>query len=212
MTSTVCDSSAVDNYLTELSNREAERTRRLTIENNKREIPFMIMKYLGVAIAIAIVVWVLGKSISNSNSYTQKIMGSSYGNPQISEHVNQLSEDQTLCVECLIEESQSANLPIIEETDKEIARNYVIFDNIKVQQGKISEVIVGRQYPDIDSETNSSWCYVNIQLDNGVKGKITFISNSEDGERYEIPIDQSLASNYGVTIEDLVAAKKECKI
>ena len=44
----------------------------------------MIMKYLGVAIAIAIVVWVLGKSISNSNSYTQKITGSSYGKSQIS--------------------------------------------------------------------------------------------------------------------------------
>ena len=212
MTITVCDSSAVDNYLTELSNREAERTRRLTIENNKREIPFMIMKYLGIAIAIAIVVWVLGKSISNSNSYTQKIMGSSYGKSQISEHVDQLSEDQTLCVECLIEESQSVNLPIIEESDKEIARNYVIFDYIDFNQGKISQVIVGRQYPDVESEITSSWCYVNIQLDNGVNGRITFISNNENGERYETPINQSMASNYGVSIEQLVAAKNECTI
>ena len=45
MSATICDSSAVDNYLSQLSSRESERTRRLTIENNKREIPFTIMKF-----------------------------------------------------------------------------------------------------------------------------------------------------------------------
>ena len=79
MTTTICDSSAVDNYLRELSNREAERTRRLNIENYKREVPFTILKYIGIAIAITLVLWALGRSIGNSNSFIQKVIHSGFG-------------------------------------------------------------------------------------------------------------------------------------
>ena len=100
MSATICDSSAVDNYLSQLSSRESERTRRLIIENNKREIPFTIMKYLGFAVAIAIVLWALGKSIGNSNSFIQKIISPGYEDTQMTTSYSESSEDQTICIEC----------------------------------------------------------------------------------------------------------------
>ena len=63
-------------------------------------------------------VWVLGKSISNSNSYKKlwdQVMAS---RKLVSMLISY--QDQTLCVECLIEESQSVNMPIIEESDKKL--------------------------------------------------------------------------------------------
>jgi hypothetical protein len=209
MSATICDSSAVDKYLAQLSNRESERTRRLTIENNKREIPFLVMKYLGIALALALVLWSLGKSIGNSNSFIHKIVNTGYEGAQVSNSYSQLSEDQTICVECLLEESKTIDLPAIEQPDKDVVRNYVIFDYIEFNQGEISQVIVGREYPDVSSEISSSWCYVNIYLDSGIRSQLTFV-RTKDGERTEIPINNELANNYGVNINHLIAAKKEC--
>ena len=209
MSATICDSSAVDNYLSQLSSRESERTRRLIIENNKREIPFTIMKYLGFAVAIAIVLWALGKSIGNSNSFIQKIISPGYEDTQMTTSYSESSEDQTICIECLIEESESEDLPQIEEAAVDVVRNYVIFDYITFNQGNISQVIVGREYPDVDSPISSSWCYVDIELSNGIRSTITFIRNN-NGQRTELPINNELANKNGVDIDVLVAAKDKC--
>ena len=69
MSSLTCDSSAVEQYFQELSKREIERTRRLQIENNKREIPFKVLKFIGIGITLAIVLWALGKAFENANSF-----------------------------------------------------------------------------------------------------------------------------------------------
>jgi len=209
MSATICDSSAVDNYLAQLSNRESERTRRLTIENNKREIPFTIMKYLGFAIAIAIVLWALGKSIGNSNSFIQKIISSGYEDAQMTNSYSESSEDQTICVECLIDESESVDLPQVEEAAIDVVRNYVIFDYINFNKGNISQVVVGREYPDANSQLSSSWCYVDIELSNGIRSTITFIRNN-NGQRTELPINNELANKNGVDIDILLAAKSKC--
>ena len=71
MSSLACDSSAVDQYLQELSNREIERTRRLQIENTRREIPFKVLKFVGIGLALAIVLWAFGKAFENANSFHQ---------------------------------------------------------------------------------------------------------------------------------------------
>jgi hypothetical protein len=211
MTTTICDSSAVDNYLRELSNREAERTRRLNIENYKREVPFTILKYIGIAIAITLVLWALGRSIGNSNSFIQKVIHSGFGGGDISESYSSSSDDQTICIECLLEEKDQ-DFPLIEEPEFDIVRNYVIFDYVDFQSGDISQVTIGREYPDASSSMSASWCYINVDLDSGAKGTLTLIKNNEDGTRKEPEINQSLADTYGLSIQDLVAAKNKCGI
>ena len=97
MSSLACDSSAVDQYLQELSNREIERTRRLQIENTKREIPFKVLKFIGIGLALAIVLWALGKAFENANSFHQitEYLGTpsqGYDNYSSSNHSNTILE------------------------------------------------------------------------------------------------------------------------
>ncbi len=211
MTTTICDSSAVDNYLRELSNREAERTRRLNIENYKREVPFTILKYIGIAVAITLVLWALGRSIGNSNSFIQKVIHSGFGGDEISESYSSPSKDQTICIECLLEEKEQG-LPIIDEPEIDVVRNYVIFDHVDLEIGNISQVTIGREYPDASSSLSESWCYISVNLDSGARGTLTLIRNNEDGTRREPEINQSLADTYGLSIQDLLAAKDKCGI
>ena len=47
MTTTICDSSAVDNYLRELSNREAERTRSCAETTGHHRVPATVRAAAG---------------------------------------------------------------------------------------------------------------------------------------------------------------------
>ena len=69
MSSAVYDSSAVDNYLNELSKREAEVTRTRQIDNTIKEVPYQVLRWAGRLLPIAILIWILGHAISNALSY-----------------------------------------------------------------------------------------------------------------------------------------------
>ena len=66
MSRAVYDSSAVDNYLNELSKREAEVTRTRQIDNTIKEVPYQVLRWAGRLLPIAILIWILGHAISNA--------------------------------------------------------------------------------------------------------------------------------------------------
>ena len=78
MSSQVYDSSAVDDYLNELSAREAEVTRSRRIENFRREVPYQVLKIGGVILALAILFYFLGLAIGNARSYEVVIINENY--------------------------------------------------------------------------------------------------------------------------------------
>jgi len=60
MSTSVYDSSAVDLYINELSLREAEVTRSRQIDNFRREVPYIALKWCAYILPIAILIWFLG--------------------------------------------------------------------------------------------------------------------------------------------------------
>ena len=225
MTSTICDSSAVDQYLLELSNREIERTRRLKIENTRRETPLQILRIIGIGFAIALVLWALGSAFKNANSFHKisEILGSSQNNYQehysssknIRETTDQGSSlDQLIDVDALL---NSPSIEILPEPgtgifdEHEIVRNYVIFDDVKFDGQVITSVMTGRNYPDADSEVDHSWCYVTNNTSSSGSVKLNLIG-IKNGERTDYLIDEAEAIRFGASLEEIKSAKKQCTI
>tara|TARA_B100000787_G_C16190239_1_gene297068 strand:- start:745 stop:1461 length:717 start_codon:yes stop_codon:yes gene_type:complete len=238
MTSTICDSSAVDQYLLELSNREIERTRRLKIENTRRETPLQILRIIGIGFAIALVLWALGSAFKNANSFHKisEILGSSQNNYQehyssskdIRETTDQGSSlDQLIDVDALLDSSSIEISPepgtsifenpsIIEEypegiNEHEIVRNYVIFDDVEFDGQVITSVMTGRNYPDVDSEVDHSWCYVTNNTSSSGSVKLNLIG-IRNGERTDYLIDEAEAIRFGASLEEIKSAKEQCTI
>tara|TARA_B100000768_G_C11157493_1_gene323044 strand:+ start:46 stop:762 length:717 start_codon:yes stop_codon:yes gene_type:complete len=238
MTSTICDSSAVDQYLLELSNREIERTRRLKIENTRRETPLQILRIIGIGFAIALVLWALGSAFKNANSFHKisEILGSSQNNYQehyssskdIRETTDQGSSlDQLIDVDALLDSSSIEISPepgtsifenpsIIEEypegiDEHEIVRNYVIFDDVEFDGQVITSVMTGRNYPDVDSEVDHSWCYVTNNTSSSGSVKLNLIG-IRNGERTDYLIDEAEAIRFGASLEEIKSAKEQCTI
>jgi hypothetical protein len=241
MTSTICDSSAVDQYLLELSNREIERTRRLKIENTRRETPLQILRIIGIGFAIALVLWALGSAFKNANSFHKisEILGSSQNNYQehysssknIRETTDQGSSlDQLIDVDALLNSPSIEILPepgtgifddpvlpsITEEypegiDEHEIVRNYVIFDDVEFDGQVITSVMTGRNYPDADSEVDHSWCYVTNNTSSSGSVKLNLIG-IKNGERTDYLIDEAEAIRFGASLEEIKSAKKQCTI
>ena len=238
MTSTICDSSAVDQYLLELSNREIQRTRRLKIENTRRETPLQILRIIGIGFAIALVLWALGSAFKNANSFHKisEILGSSQNNYQehyssskdIRETTDQGSSlDQLIDVDALLDSSSIEISPepgtsifenpsIIEEypegiDEHEIVRNYVIFDDVEFDGQVITSVMTGRNYPDVDSEVDHSWCYVTNNTSSSGSVKLNLIG-IRNGERTDYLIDEAEAIRFGASLEEIKSAKEQCTI
>jgi len=225
MTSTICDSSAVDQYLLELSNREIERTRRLKIENTRRETPLQILRIIGIGFAIALVLWALGSAFKNANSFHKisEILGSSQNNYQ--EHYSSSKNirettDQGSSLDQLIDVDALLNSPSIEKLpepgtgifdEHEIVRNYVIFDDVEFDGQVITSVMTGRNYPDADSEVDHSWCYVTNNTSSSGSVKLNLIG-IKNGERTDYLIDEAEAIRFGASLEEIKSAKKQCTI
>jgi hypothetical protein len=225
MTSTICDSSAVDQYLLELSNREIERTRRLKIENTRRETPLQILRIIGIGFAIALVLWALGSAFKNANSFHKisEILGSSQNNYQdhysSSKNIRETT-DQGSSLDQLIDVDALLNSPSIEKLpepgtgifdEHEIVRNYVIFDDVKFDGQVITSVMTGRNYPDADSEVDHSWCYVTNNTSSSGSVKLNLIG-IKNGERTDYLIDEAEAIRFGASLEEIKSAKKQCTI
>lgn len=207
------DNSYVYKYLEEQHQRDAARTAADAAESRKKEIPYVLAKYVG----IAAIILCIGMAIYFANSFKQITENTSLVQTQELASKNQYSgdtEDDVIDIDKLLSEVKSESKfpnpgsePFVEQTS---VRNYVIFDRIEFQHEGIQKITIGRQYDDPDSDVSSSWCYVDKLNSEGFKNTLYLISIHE--ERDELDITDEIAESFGVSKELLVEAQQLCTI
>ena len=215
MNTSVYDSSAVDLYINELSLREAEVTRSRQIDNFRREVPYIALKWCAYILPIAILIWFLGHAISNALSYERLVKHESFTQgikTPIKEE--QYIEDETIDVEAILARSNSQNnhFPKAEDQlEAEVVRDYYIFDTFPFDNPAIQEVIIGRKYDEPNSAAQEEFCYINVWQEDGIGQRLNLIVIDEDG-RIENPIDQSMAQKLNISLSELFEARAACTI
>ena len=215
MNTSVYDSSAVDLYINELSRREAEVTRSRQIDNFRREVPYIALKWCAYILPIAILIWFLGHAISNALSYERLVKHESFTQgikTPIKEE--QYIEDETIDVEAILARSNSQNnhFPKAEDQlEAEVVRDYYIFDTFPFDNPAIQEVIIGRKYDEPNSAAQEEFCYINVWQEDGIGQRLNLIVIDEDG-RIENPIDQSMAQKLNISLSELFEARAACTI
>jgi hypothetical protein len=207
------DNSYVYKYLEEQHQRDAARTAADAAESRKKEIPYVLAKYGG----IAAIILCIGMAIYFANSFKQITENTSLVQTQELASKNQYSgdtEDDVIDIDKLLSEVKieskfpnPGSEPFVEQTS---VRNYVIFDRIEFQHEGIQKITIGRQYDDPDSDVSSSWCYVDKLNSEGFKNTLYLISIHE--ERDELDITDEIAESFGVSKELLVEAQQLCTI
>lgn len=207
------DNSYIYKYLEEMHQRDAARTAAEHAESRKKEIPYVLAKYGG----IAVIILSIGMAIYFANSYKQISENTNLVQTQELASKNQYSgeiEDEVIDIDKLLNEVKSEpnfpnpdSEPLIEETT---VRNYVIFDRIEFQHEGIQKITIGRQYDDPDSDVSSSWCYVDKLNSEGFKNTLYLISINE--ERDELEITDAIAESFGVSKTLLEEAQQLCTI
>lgn len=207
------DNSYVYKYLEEQHQRDAARTAADAAESRKKDIPFVLAKYGG----IAAIILCIGMAIYFANSFKQITENTNLVQTQELASKNQYSgeiEDEVIDIDKLLSEVKSEpkfpnpdSEPLIEQTT---VRNYVIFDKIEFQHEGIQKITIGRQYDDPDSEVSSSWCYVDKLNSEGFKNTLYLISIHE--ERDELHITDAIAESFGVSKTLLEEAQQLCTI
>ena len=190
------DNSYVYKYLEEQHQRDAARTAADAAERRKKDIPFVLAKYGGIAAIILCV----GMAIYFANSFKQITENTNLVQTQELASKNQYSgeiEDEVIDIDKLLSEVKSEpKFPnpdsehLIEQTT---VRNYVIFDKIEFQHEGIQKITIGRQYDDPDSDVSSSWCYVDKLNSEGFKNTLYLINIHE--ERDELHITDAIAES-----------------
>ena len=207
------DNSYVYKYLEEQHQRDAARTAADAAESRKKDIPFVLAKYGGIAAIILCV----GMAIYFANSFKQITENTNLVQTQELASKNQYSgeiEDEVIDIDKLLSEVKSEpkfpnpdSEPLIEQTT---VRNYVIFDKIEFQHEGIQKITIGRQYDDPDSDVSSSWCYVDKLNSEGFKNTLYLINIHE--ERDELHITDAIAESFGVRKTLLEEAQQLCNI
>ena len=203
------DNTYMYKYLDEQHQRDIQKTRAIEIENKRKEIPFILAKYAG----IALIIFALGLAIKYANSFVQIVKNEEIVSNQSAGQ--SYREDQVIDVDALLNESSSDSevLKSMEESnppeDYVTIRNYVIFDEIEFVKEDLDRIIIGREYADPDSKSSESWCYVDI--DRGNSKKDSLYLKIVSGNEVEIPeITQDVANDFGVSREVLIEAQSLC--
>ena len=207
------DNSYIYKYLEEMHQRDSARTAAAHAESRKKEIPYVLAKYGG----IAAIILSIGMAIYFANSYKQISENTNFTQTQEVAAKNQYSgmtDDVVIDIDALINEAKSepkfptpGSEPFVEQTS---VRNYVIFDRIEFEHEGIQKITIGRQYDDPDSEVSSSWCYVDKLNSDGFKNTLYLVSIHE--ERDELEITDEIAESFGVNKSLLVEAQELCTI
>ena len=206
------DNSYMYKYLEEQHQRDTARTASDKAESRRKEIPYVIAKYGG----IAVIILSIGLAVYFGNSYKQisEKTNVTQAYEQASKNQYIAENDELIDVDTLLNEIETESSfpinnpePIIEQSS---VRNYVIFDRIEFQYEGIQKVTIGRQYDDPDSEVNSSWCYVDKLNSEGFKNTLYLVSIHD--EREELKITNEIAESFGVSKTILEEAQQLCTI
>ena len=215
MNTSVYDSSAVDLYINELSRREAEVTRSRQIDNFRREVPYIALKWCAYILPIAILIWFLGHAISNALSYERLVKHESFTQGiKTPVKEEQYIGDETIDVEEILASAKSQDSYFPEDEEQlqaEVVRDYYIFDTLPINNAAIQEVIIGRKYDEPNSAAQEEFCYINVWQEDGIGQRLNLIVIDEDG-RIENPLDQSMAQKLNISLSELLKARAACTI
>ena len=206
------DNSYMYKYLEEMHQREVAKTAAKHAESKRKEIPFIVAKYAGIA---AIIISI-GVALYFANSYKQITETINLANNKSQEIETQYSAvtDDVIDIDALLDEvdkdpifPSTKTQPLVNEVN---VRNYVIFDKILFAGEGFEKITIGRQYDDPESDVTSSWCYVDRINSKGFKNTLYLVSNFE--VRDVLDIDNEIAESFGSTKESLLEAQELCTI
>jgi hypothetical protein len=206
------DNSYIYKYLEEMHQREAAKTAAEQAESKKKEIPYIIARYAGVAAIILSI----GIALYFSNSFKQisESISTSTGQAENTQSQFTREGDDLIDVDALLAEvDETPTFPKSKTqllSNQPSVRNYVIFDRIEFQKEGLEKITIGRQYDDPESDVSSSWCYVDRINSNGFKNTLHLVSNF--GDRDELEITNEIADSFGLTKELLIEAQELCTI
>mgnify|MGYP001271038614 CR=1 FL=1 len=206
------DNSYMYKYLEEQHQRDAAQTASEKAESRRKEIPYILAKYGG----IAAIILSIGLGVYFANSYKQisENMNIIQNHEQASKNQYLGDTDELIDVEALLSQLEiEPNFPA-PNLEPEIAqvtiRNYVIFDKIEFEHEGINKITVGRQYENPESEVSSSWCYVDKLNPEGFKNTLYLVNIN--AERIELDITDEIAESFGVSKSLLEEAQQQCTI
>ena len=227
------DNSYMYKYLEEQHQRDAAKTASDKADSRRKQIPYVLAKYGG----IAAIILSIGLAIYFANSFKQISTNTNITQAQEQASKNQyLSEtDELIDIDTLLSEMKTESKksspseerlkevfceldtepkfpePILEPVAEQVSvRNYVIFDKIEFVHEGIDKIIIGRQYDEPESEVSASWCYVDKFNSEGFKDTLYLVNINE--ERIELDITDEIAGSFGVNKSVLVEAQQLCTI
>lgn len=217
MKNQIHDNSAVDNYLKELSIRQAEKTRSLSIDNSNKEAPYKVLKIVGILTALAVLFYLLGLGIKNARSYEVVTINENIetknGYQNVSnDNITETPQDTLINLEEILEQQEVVIPSSIEENapQKEtVVRNYYIFDRIPFNGENIEELIVGRMFSSPGTPPEIQYCYVKVYGEDGVSKRLDLVE-LHSGKREETEINSKIAESFQISIDELKGAQSRC--
>ena len=206
------DNSYMYKYLEEQHQRDAAKTASDQADSRRKEIPYVLAKYGG----IAAIILSIGLAIYFANSYKQISANTNISQAQEQASKNQYlgGTDELIDIDALLSEIKTEPTfpePSLEPVVEQVSvRNYVIFDKIEFEHEGINKITIGRQYDDPESEVSSSWCYVDKLNSDGFKNTLYLVNIHE--ERIELDITDEIAGSFGVNKSVLEEAQQLCTI
>ena len=206
------DNSYMYKYLEEQYQRDAAKTASDQADSRRKEIPYVLAKYGG----IAAIILSIGLAIYFANSYKQISANTNISQAQEQASKNQYlgGTDELIDIDALLSEIKTEPTfpePSLEPVVEQVSvRNYVIFDKIEFEHEGINKITIGRQYDDPESEVSSSWCYVDKLNSDGFKNTLYLVNIHE--ERIELDITDEIAGSFGVNKSVLEEAQQLCTI
>ena len=206
------DNSYMYKYLEEQHQRDAAKTASDQADSRRKQIPYVLAKYGG----IAAIILSIGLAIYFANSFKQISENTNITQAQEQASKNQYlgNEDEIIDVDALLSEMKTEPKfpePSLEPVAEQVSvRNYVIFDQIEFVHEGINKITIGRQYDEPESEVSTSWCYVDKFNSEGFKNTLYLVNIDE--ERIELDITDEIAGSFGVNKSVLEEAQQLCTI
>ena len=215
------DSSAVDNYIKELSERETVKTSALKSEVLRRNAPMLALKYVGIGMMILLIGFGIKQALSYERTNISQVIHENINDQKGDLTTTSSESDEVIDIELLLKESEiEKNLKKINDSmqsssldeDDETVRDFYIYDTIDTNLGKIDQVIIGHSFSNPGSEADYVFCYISVPGENGLFNRFDLISIGEEFGRTEAEINEEIALSMNVKLTNLRKAKTKCGI
>jgi len=215
------DSSAVDNYIKELSDRETVKTSALRSVVFRRNAPMIALISLGIGLMILLIGFGIKQALSFERTNISQVIHENI-NDQKGDHTKASSEsDEVIDIELLLKESEiERNLKKINDSmqsgaldeNVETVRDFYVYDMISTDLGKIDEVIIGYLFSSPGSVADYVFCYISVPGENGLSKRFDLVTDGEEFGRIEPELNEEIALSMNVKLKNLKKAKTKCGI